>query len=194
MNENNTTNQLLKMNNEEKKVSIFRNYTNWIQDKCLLEVLNDIKDGKYSTEIQSIRNMIFLGDGDYADTLKKKLQAFTPSGTFHNGRKAELISTYSRFIVLDIDKLSDSQLYYARNAIINCQHTYSVFISPSGNGLKVIVPVNSMVQQHKQAYQQVSSHYESLTDLQIDQSGKDVSRACFIAHDAEAFINPKYIP
>lgn len=138
--------------------------------------------------------MIFLGEANFADSLKKKLQAFTPSGTFNNGRKAEIIGTYSGFIVLDIDKLSDDQLYNAKNAVQNCQHTYSVFISPSGNGLKVIVPVNSMVTQHKHAYQQVSDYYESLTNLQIDQSGKDVSRLCFMSYDPECYINTNAVP
>ena len=138
--------------------------------------------------------MIFLGEANFADSLKRKLQAFTPSGIFNNGRKAEVISNYSGFIVLDIDKLSDDQLYNAKNAVQDCQHTYSVFISPSGNGLKVIVPVNSMVEQHKQAYQQVSDYYESLTNLQIDQSGKDVSRLCFMSYDPECYINTNAVP
>jgi hypothetical protein len=29
--------------------------------------------------------------------------------------------------------------------------------------------------------------------LEIDQSGKDVSRACFLPYDPDVFINPKYL-
>jgi hypothetical protein len=29
--------------------------------------------------------------------------------------------------------------------------------------------------------------------LEVDKSGKDISRACFLPYDSEVFINPKYL-
>jgi hypothetical protein len=69
--------------------------------------------------------------------------AFTPSGTFENGRKAELLTQYSEYVILDLDDLNPVQLEEAKKIVALAPYTFAVFISPSGNGLKIIVAVNS---------------------------------------------------
>ena len=46
---------------------------------------------------------------------KKSLPAFTPSGKFVGGRKMEFLEAYSNFIILDIDKLSQTDLQNAKH-------------------------------------------------------------------------------
>jgi hypothetical protein len=115
--------------------------------------------------------------------LKKQLPAFTPSGTFESGRKAELLTQYSGFVILDLDKLSPEDLERAKSLVALAPYTFAAFISPSGNGLKIIVPVNSTAEHHKLAFQQVSDYYEQALQLVVDPSGKDVSRLCFMSYD-----------
>ena len=71
--------------------------------------------------------------------------------------------------------------------------TELLFVSPSGDGIKWVIPIDISKATHQDYFRAIASYIKQAYGLDIDQSGKDVSRACFIAHDAEAFINPKYL-
>ncbi|MBK6276016.1 MAG: hypothetical protein IPF58_15600 [Saprospirales bacterium] len=68
-------------------VSIFKNFTQWVEDKSLIIITKEIKEGKYKDEILPIRQLVLDGNKHDADKLKNKLLAFTPSGTFSNRRE-----------------------------------------------------------------------------------------------------------
>ena len=74
------------------KASIFLNFVQWIEDKSLIVITKTIQDGKYKEQVEAIRKLIAEGKQEEADNLKKRLPAFTPSGTFNNGRKADLLT------------------------------------------------------------------------------------------------------
>lgn len=157
-----------------------------VADKSLILITKEITEGKYKAEVEQVRS---AGNKEEADRLKKQLPAFTPSATFKGGRKLEHLVSYSQFIILDFDKLSPEQLqsaFYKASAI---PYTFSCFRSPSGNGIKILVQVNTGLQAHKQAWQQVSDYYQKQIELPIDPSGKDVTRLCFVSYDPEAYKN-----
>jgi hypothetical protein len=68
--------------------------------------------------------------------------------------------------------------------------TFALFTSPGGNGLKILIRVNSDKEHHLKAFEQVKFHYEKLLGLEIDRTGKDITRLCFLSYDPEAWINP----
>jgi len=170
-------------------VTVFRYFTKKVANKDLSEILLEIKNGEFKIQVEDVRNRLRIGDTKGADATKKQLLAFTPSGTFDNGRKIEKISSYSGFIVLDLDKLIPTQLQDAKLKAMNIPFTYAAFISPSGNGLKIIVPVNTTKEKHKNAFLQIAIYYEEALKLSVDPSGKDVSRLCFVSFDPECYIN-----
>src|SRR5690606_38154089 len=169
--------------------SIFQNYVHLVEHKALIIITKQIQEGQYKEQVEAIRKLIAEGQEKEADKLKKQLPAFTPSGTFENGRKAELLTQYSGFVILDLDKLSPEDLARAKSLVALAPYTFAAFISPSGNGLKIIVPVNSTAEHHKLAFQQVSDYYEQALQLVVDPSGKDVSRLCFMSYDPDCFRN-----
>lgn len=171
------------------KVSVFKYFTKKVANKDLSEILLEIKNGVYKIQVEDVRNRLEMGDTRGADATKKQLLAFTPSGTFDKGRKIEQVSSYSGYIVLDLDKLNPTQLQEAKQKAINIPFTFAAFISPSGNGLKIIVPVNTTKEKHKNAFLQIAIYYEEALKLSVDPSGKDVSRLCFVSFDPECFIN-----
>ena len=173
-----------------EKVSVFKNFAQLVENKELNDIIYDIQAGKYQNEIEVIRNLIVENKPKEADALKKKLLGFTPSGTFDKGRKAELISTYSGYLVLDLDKLTETQLEEVKVKATKIAFTYAAFISPSGNGLKIIIPVNAEANNHKLAMQQVAAYYETAFQITVDPSGKDVSRLCFMSFDPDCYFNP----
>ena len=94
--------------------SVFKNYVQLVEHKSIIVITKDIKEGKYKEQVEAIRKLIAEGQEVEADKLKKQLLAFTPSGTFENGRKAELLSQYSEYVILDLDDLNPVQLEEAK--------------------------------------------------------------------------------
>ncbi|MEI7595672.1 MAG: BT4734/BF3469 family protein [Bacteroidota bacterium] len=117
--------------------TVFSNFTQVVEDKPLLELLEDIKNGRFRSDIEPIRSLVELGNMDSVNELKKNLLAFTPSATFKGGRKFEYIVNYSGIVHLDFDKLSSIQIRSALKNIQSSNYTYACFISPSGNGIKL---------------------------------------------------------
>ena len=171
------------------KSSIFQNFVKYIGDQSLIVITKLIQDGKYKNQVLAIRSLIEDGNQAEADNQKKQLPAFTPSGIFHNGRKANLLTEYSCHVILDIDKIPADEITTVIENAAKVPHTFSAFISPSGNGVKIIVFVNSPAQYHKIAFSQVAAYYESYLHITIDPSGKDVSRLCFMSYDPDCYRN-----
>lgn len=170
-------------------VSIFKNFNEVVQNQKITEVLDNIKNGTYKNVITYLRKSLADNKMEAYERAKKSLPAFTPSASFKGGRKPEFITAYTQIVVLDIDKLSAEQLNNAKALANQNEHTFASFTSPSGNGLKVLVKVNSLQENHKEAFLKLQKYYEELLTLPIDKSGKDVTRLCFISNDPELYYN-----
>lgn len=117
---------------------------------------------------------------------KQMLPCFTPSGTFIE-REIESLESYSGVICLDFDKLEHR--YETKERITKDSHTFGVFTSPSRNGLKVFVKVDSGPEDHYTAFSQLSEYYKNLSGVFPDRKCKDVSRLCFISSDPFLYVN-----
>jgi len=169
--------------------TIFKNFIEVVEQQPITSILADIKNGKYKNGITYLRKSLAENKTDAYDKGKKSLLAFTPSATFVGGRKLEFIKDYTGVLILDIDKLTQEQLKQTSIKANQCEYTFASFISPSGNGLKILVKVNSDKDLHKEAFLKVQAYYETLLNLQIDKSGKDITRLCFYSYDAELYLN-----
>jgi len=171
-----------------KEVTLFKNFTEVIGNTQLDNLICDIRNGKYKWQIEKLRKLVAEGKQKDYDKQKKALYAFTPSGTFSSGRKQDLMKSYSNIIILDIDKLDQVTLKFAKEKVQNEKYTFAMFESPSGNGLKILVRVSTGREHHLAAYNQAKGHYESILGLSIDRSGKDITRLCFVSYDPDAFL------
>ncbi len=169
--------------------TIFKNFNQPIENKAILLITKDIAEGKYKDLVEPIRMAIGMGKADRVDRLKKELPAFTPSGTFEGGRKMEYLKMYNGFVHLDFDKLSPDELAKAKSQVQEMPTTFACFTSPSGNGLKVFIEVDSSLEHHSIAYKQVQEFYEQSLSIEADPKCKDVTRLCFVSHDTEAYRN-----
>ena len=89
-----------------ERVTIFKNFNIPVEDVTLSSIISNIKSGTYHDSINAIRMAKGMGKPERADQLKKELLAFTPSATFKDGRKKDLLTAYSGFVHLDFDKLT----------------------------------------------------------------------------------------
>jgi hypothetical protein len=170
-------------------VTIFKNFNEVIEHKSIPEILQEIKTGKYRHAIVYLRKSLSENKMEAYNKAKRSLPAFTPSGKFIDGRKADLLAEYSNYIILDIDKLSKADLQNASHLANQSEFTYASFISPSGNGLKILVKIDTPKTEHKETFLKVQAHYESILKLEIDKSGKDVTRLCFYSYDENLYLN-----
>ncbi|MCB6099426.1 VapE domain-containing protein [Flavobacterium psychrophilum] len=170
-------------------VTIFKNFNEVVEHKSLLTILDEIKTGKYKPGIVYLRKSLAENKIEAYNKAKKSLPAFTPSAKFVGGRKLEFLAEYSKCIILDIDKLNEKDLQNAKHLANQSEFTFASFISPSGNGLKILVKINSDKANHKEAFLLVQAHYESILKLEIDKSGKDVTRLCFYSWDENLYLN-----
>lgn len=170
-------------------VTIFKNFNEVVEHKTIATILEEIKTGKYKPGIIYLRKSLAEKKDEAYNKAKKSLPAFTPSGKFVGGRKLEFLTEYSKFIILDIDKLSTNDLQKSKSIAAQSEFTYACFISPSGNGLKILVKIETPKTEHKETFLKVQAHYENILKLEIDKSGKDLTRLCFYSWDENLYLN-----
>jgi predicted P-loop ATPase len=170
-------------------VTLFKNFNEVVEHKTIPTILEEIKTGKYKPGIIYLRKSLAEKKDEAYNKAKKSLPAFTPSGKFVGGRKLQFLTEYSNFIILDIDKLSAADLQNAKHLANQCEFTFASFISPSGNGLKILVKIDTPKAEHKETFLKVQAHYESILNIEIDKSGKDLTRLCFYSWDENLYLN-----
>lgn len=166
----------------------------YIQEATLASVHEYITGNFAKRETEALRAET---DEDKQKAMKMlTLQYCTPFGTFSYRDSKHLIQP-SGMMVVDIDDMADhAQLLALRDALKEDRmyETELLFVSPRGNGLKWFIGVGDMGgMQLKDYFRQVARYVQFEYGVLIDESGKDVARACYLSHDPECYINPKYI-
>ena len=175
--------------NNKLMVSVYKEFKYNLGERNLLEIFDEIKTDKYQSEINSIRYALHKGDKKTAEKIKSGLIGFTASGTFGESRTKANIVTYSQVICLDFDDIPLTEINNLITLINGCSYTFASFISPSNEGLKVFIKVNSNAAQHTTVYNQIANFYKELSGYDFDAKCKDITRLCFVSYDADLFLN-----
>lgn len=173
-----------------KKVSIYNNIRN-IDDGhniTIEKALDRIKTGSSKKTIEDIRT--YLKEGDQVEA--KKLKTFSLpyvcfSGTFSK-RDDKSIIEHSGYAILDFDHMPIDILEDCKKALMGCNFIYSFWISPSGDGLKVLAKIPALIEDHKEYYIGLIKYF-SAYDGYIDETSINLSRACFESYDPDIYIN-----
>lgn len=178
------------------QASIFASFKNYLGDSPLVKVLTDIREGSYARPIQELRQKLSEGDKEGAERIKKGLPAFTVSATYKGRRTKDYLTGYNPLQVLDLDGLQPERIAGLRLLIEGEPYTVACFRSPSGNGLKVIVynatGLDPVPANHRSAYDWMKSYYERRLGVEIDASGSDAGRLCFVSHDSDLYLSSRY--
>jgi putative DNA primase/helicase len=161
------------------------------------DVVTGIRTGRWRQPVENIRRQFGRamresnGDRKMAklsvDTEKKKLPGVLWSGSFSR-RDGDALRRHSGLIVADLDGLG-ARLPEVRACLVESPHLYACFLSPTADGLKAIFRVSADPEKHLESWRAVQDHVAELAKVQIDQSGKDVSRLCFVSFDPDVFLN-----
>ena len=116
----------------------------------------------------------------------------TFSGQFANRQDKQILNP-THYLCVDFDHLPDVEGLITQLLQDEYFDTLLLFRSPSGDGVKWIIPITSAKHTHAQFFASVSNYIRQTYGVEVDQSGKDISRACFLPFDPAAYINPKCI-
>jgi hypothetical protein len=155
--------------------SLFDKRPHYVTTQSLLK---SIKEGPKCKDLIALIRA--TSDKEQQDKLKKQLPVICWGGKFKERRIEGLIEA-SGFIVLDLD---DVDVVVRKKALAVLPFVYAIFVSPTGTGLKVLVRIST---------ENYLGHFKALSKEieDCDESGKDISRACFMSYDKDTYVNEK---
>ena len=148
------------------------------------DILQRIKEGKSKDLVKSIRQE---KNKSKKNDLKQNLPAICFSGKFNKRRDSALVE-HSGLICLDFDGYKKQKdLLSDKEAFTRDKFVYSVFISPSGQGLKVLIKIPGDSDNHTNYFTSLKTHFKS---EYFDSTSKNISRVCYESYDPLIYINP----
>jgi len=148
-------------------------------------ILERIKDGAGATK-DLVKRIRLEKRKPERQELKKQLPAICFSGTFNKRTDASLIE-HSGLICLDFDGYDkQKELLQDKESLSKNKYVFSVFISPSGNGLKVLVKIPADAENHTMYFNSLEKYFAS---PYFDKTSKNLSRVCYESYDPLIAIN-----
>lgn len=150
------------------------------------DVYNAITNKSFESQTARLRSFL-----DYDEA--KRFKAFnfdyaTFSGSF-NERSAQGLILRSPYLCIDIDHIGSDKIPSSQKRIIDNLCPALMFVSPSGDGLKVVFEINPEAGTHSEYFLAFQCFFEEIISVKIDSSGSDISRACFLPYDKDAYYN-----
>ncbi|PWJ42232.1 BT4734/BF3469 family protein [Sediminitomix flava] len=123
-----------------------------------------------------------------APSLKQQMDYVTFSCVCSKRSERGVIS-HSNMICIDFDHLDNieqSRKFLLKETELQ---TLLLFTSPGGDGLKWIIHIDVSDEHHLSHFVAIRNYMQQQYNLEVDKACKDISRACFIPHDPNCFIN-----
>ena len=101
-----------------------------------------------------------------------------------------IIFQSTQFLVFDADHVPD--LAALRQKVEADPDVFMAFTSPSGNGLKIVVQLDTAVTDqstYKELYAAKVEEYERRFNVLLDGRVNDPARATFLSHDTDLYLN-----
>lgn len=167
------------------QVTIFKNIkdtdTPFFRD--ITAILSRIREGTSKELVKRIRSEKNKSE---RNELKKELPAICFSGTFTKRSDSALVE-HSGLICLDFDGYAkQKELLQDKEALSRSKYVYSAFISPSGNGLKVLVRIPADPENHINYFNSLEKHF---SNPYFDRTSRNVSRVCYESYDPLIYVN-----
>jgi len=180
----------------DKIVTNIVTYQDYVCSKVLKQIsisdfIFSIKNEKYHNEICKLRNYYNNGDKKRYAQEKTRLPSIVFSGLFSETRKIESLVNYNNICVIDIDSIPIQDIQKCLNTFYLDPFVFSFWISPSGSGIKGLVKfrytielsINTSYENHKFAFSKLYDYIKGKYNIEIDKSGSDVTRLCFVSSD-----------
>ena len=185
------------MKNKDMKVAVFNNINDTSEPRYVevSKILKAIKDGAFKDKVEAIRNE---NDKGNQSRLKSSLTSILFSSSKQEGvesgrnnkiswRTDKGLVEHSGLMCLDLDKFSNEfEMISIKDDLMNDDYVFSVFVSPSGEGLKVLVKVPTQIENHRKYFYGLKEHFNSPN---FDDSCVNEARVCYVSYDEGIYIN-----
>lgn len=176
---------------EKILVSYQDNFWSKIITRSLDDVLYEIKNNTHKIITSQLRQHYSSDDGLYG-LKKKRLPVATFCASFkENLRTKEGLANYNYIMIVDIDNVGENSINHLFEQLSNDKYLFALWISPSGNGIKGLIGIDYKIDfsfnetdiWHYTAFSKIAFYFKENYSIELDQSGKDFTRLCFISHD-----------
>lgn len=164
------------------KVTIFKNI---LETKnpyyiSIEKIIERIQKGNSRKLVNKIRGE-WTKEG--RNEFKKQLPSICFSGIFEK-RGNDFCKQHSGLVCLDFDHLEDVQKF--KEQMMEDAHTMAAFISPSGDGVKVLIKIPANIDTHAASCRALADYHKGhkLDDF------KDIARVCYESYDKHIYYNP----
>ena len=166
----------------------------------IYQVLSDFKAGVYATLIQRARCVLSENGKDAYSEVKKTLPIIAFCGEFRGGHAKHNIVHYNNILIVDIDNLTSEEMIRVKQCLLADEYVFSFWRSPSGFGYKGLLSlqyVNDDItfdidQKHKVAFKHITDYFLRTYNIELDQSGSDYSRICYVGWDKDLVLKEQY--
>lgn len=156
-----------------------------LKSVTLNDIYTVIKSDKYKFITDKLRSLSTKSEKDLCK--QTELDYVTFSGTFKT-RSNDLVINRSNYFCIDIDHLGYSEeIESMKSKLMRSYIPALIFISPSGDGLKVVYKIDIEKGTHDSYFQAFKEFFKTEYDITIDSSCRDISRACFLCYDNKCF-------
>jgi hypothetical protein len=187
------------MNIELKNIKVSYQEKAWSsisKEITLNETLSIIDSELLKGKIEKLRKELKNGNKDYYDNNKKSLPAVTFAATFQENRRKGNLKKYNQILVIDIDKLSTEEMTNIGETLEKEPIVFSFWKSPSNKGYKGLIKLSFLENfeeintdfQHKNAFNLISNYFLETHNIELDKSGSDITRLCFLSYDQKIII------
>ncbi|MDX2079416.1 MAG: BT4734/BF3469 family protein [Terrimicrobiaceae bacterium] len=163
--------------------------------QTLGSILDQIRNGRWEAEIERLREIRRRFDRTTYDKQKETLPSFYASGS---AQDPKTMLTHSGAIQVDLDNLGTDLLRF-RRALEAEPSIGAIFLSPGGEGLKLIVRIDPLANpvdadEHKTATKAAQSYLRKRYGVDPDPSCVNINRHCLISHDPNLFRRSEPVP
>lgn len=159
------------------------------KDITLKEAYDYITSSAAKAQTEKLRTI-----ADKKDARKFKKYNFdyvSFSGTF-SYRDDDHVTKPSNLLCVDFDHLPNVEEMFQKLLHDRYFTTELLFRSPSGDGLKWVIPIEYRGHTHEQIFDAVYNYVSATYGTAMDRSCSDMSRPCYLPYDPGAYLNPKY--
>lgn len=164
------------------KISLFDNIGSIHNPKTLeLDLLLEYtRDGEWEDLVTECR---LIKDKEERNAFKRKMPTATFSGVFEERRDSDIIS-HSGYLGIDLDEVEN--LNILKGKLKKDKYVYSVFLSASGTGLRVIFMIE--IDKHREAFYGISEYLRDNYNVPVDPNGVNISKPYVVSFDPDLFI------
>jgi predicted P-loop ATPase len=150
-----------------------------IQSDKLRTIINRVRSRRAQDEKNDVRSHKGVLQYNLSKPVKEKLPSIISSGIF-TSRSKKGLQEYKGIMAIDYDHIPKKEIESLRTELNENKYVYTVFTSPSGEGLKVLIRTNAKPETHRDTYLQWGKEFPN---KYWDKNVHDYSRLMFLSWD-----------